>query len=275
MSTVVDPTQAVIDANKKAGYSSTPAANANSTTGLSADFNFFLRMLTTQLTNQDPTEPMDVSQMTQQIVQFSQVEQQVQSNSKLDALLASNKTVTYQSQLATAAGYIGREVETAGASGQVYAGQGAFSYILPETATSVEVTVKNSAGTIVYSGPGTTGKGRNVLLWDGVNSRSGKQEPDGVYSISVDAKDSKGATMKPETRSVWLVAGFETDKDGNVLLTVADKTVKFDEVLTVRPATRATFEYPDEDDTVTGGGDTPTDTDTADNDNDDTVEEAA
>ena len=251
-------------ANLKAGFS-----NEQQTAGtkLNADFNFFLKMLTTQLQHQDPSEPMDVSQMTQQITQMSGVEQQIQTNTKLDRLVASNAAVTYQSQLATAASYIGREVETAGSSGQVYAGQGAFSYILPERATSVEITLKNSAGQTVYTGPGAIDKGRNVLLWDGKSSGDKVQQPDGVYSMSISAKNAKGEVMKVETRSVGLVSGFERDKDGNVLLStgIGNGTVLFGDVLTVRPATRAVFDDPDDKvpengnggtDTVVGGNDT-------------------
>lgn len=245
---------AVAAANKKAGFD---ADKQGGNSQLNADFNFFLKMLTTQLQNQDPSEPMDVSQMTQQITQFSQVEQQVQTNTKLDKLVASNATVTRQSQLATASNYIGREIETAGSSGQVYAGQGAFSYILPERAQSVELVIKNAAGETVFSGAGSTNPGRNVLLWDGKNSNTGNYEPDGIYSISVSAKDTKGGALKAETRAVWLVAGFETDKDGNVNLNVGNVTVPYEDVLTVRPATRAIFEpEPGEDSTAGGGNDT-------------------
>src|SRR6478735_928261 len=88
---------AVASANKANGK----ATSAQEAGGqLNADFNFFLKMLTTQLTNQDPSEPMDTSQMSQQIATFSGVEQQVQTNSRLDKLLASNTSTSQQSQLA-------------------------------------------------------------------------------------------------------------------------------------------------------------------------------
>ncbi len=244
-------------ANQKAGFST---EQQTAGTKLNADFNFFLKMLTTQLQNQDPSEPMDVSQMTQQITQFTQVEQQVQTNSKLDALVKSNANTVYQSQLATATTYIGREIETAGSSGQVYGGQGAFSYILPAQAQSVEITLRNSAGSIVYTGPGALDKGRNVLLWDGKDSTNHDQQPDGIYTMSVSAKGADGKFITAETRSVGLVSGFERDKNGDLLLStgIGTGSVPFGNVLTVRPATRATFTDPEPDptDTVTGGNDT-------------------
>jgi len=51
---------------------------------LSQDFDDFLQLLTTQLQNQDPLNPMDSNEFTNQLVQFSQVEQQINSNQKLD-----------------------------------------------------------------------------------------------------------------------------------------------------------------------------------------------
>jgi flagellar basal-body rod modification protein FlgD len=250
---------AVAAANKANGLADKAAQTANGS--INADFNFFLKMLTTQLTNQDPTAPMDTSQMTQQIATFSGVEQQVQTNSKLDALVASNSATVQAGQLASASNYIGREVETQGASGQVYGGQGAFSYILPSEAKTVAITIKDAKGNIVFEGNGTTAKGRNTLLWDGHDSDNDVQQPDGVYSISVVAKDAAGKAITAETRSVWYVSGFEKDSDGTVELNVADQTVKLDDVLTVRPPTRANLDPGDDttsggDDTTTGGDDT-------------------
>lgn len=245
-------------ANEKAGFST---EQQNAGTKLNADFNFFLRMLTTQLQNQDPSEPMDVSQMTQQITQFTQVEQQVATNTKLDTLLKSNAATVYQSQISTAAGYIGREIETKGNTGQVYGGQGAFSYILPAGVKEVQLTIKNEKGEVVFEGKGGTKTGRNVMLWDGRDSDNQEQQPDGIYTLTVKATDASGKAAAAETRGTWLVGGFEKDKDGNIMLNVDDKAVYLEDVLNVRPATRAVFEYPDEDeegegnDTTAGGGD--------------------
>ena len=83
------------------------AAAASPRTGISADFNSFLRMLTTQLQNQDPTKAMDAQQMTQQLVQFSSVEQQLAMNQNLDRLVSLQQT----SQVVAAAPLMGRVVE--------------------------------------------------------------------------------------------------------------------------------------------------------------------
>src|SRR5215469_8865250 len=77
----------------------TPATNANGTQSssnalnqLSGNFSTFLTLLTTQLKNQDPTSPMDSNQFTQQLVEFSQVEQQINTNSNLNTLITQGQT---------------------------------------------------------------------------------------------------------------------------------------------------------------------------------------
>ena len=198
-------------------------------------FDFFLKMLTTQLKNQDPTEPMDVSQMSAQIAQYSSVEQQVKTNDRLDQLLKSNKA----SELSTAVSYISREVESIGNTGSVLGGQGGFSYVLPKPAQNVEITITDLTGRAVFKGTGTTKQGTNLVVWDGVNSFTGQREADGTYRLSVSAKDASGAAVTAEPRAVGIVQAVKSDKDGNVVLTVGDQDVKFSDVLAVRVPTRA------------------------------------
>lgn len=201
---------------------------------LSGDVDFFLSLLTTQLKNQDPTTPFDTTQLTQQIAQFSGVEQQVKTNANLEKLLTSNT----QSQAATAVSYIGYETETAGADGQVVGGQGAFSYILPSAAANVTVTLTNASGSVVFQGQGAKNAGRNVLVWDGVNSSTGKKEPDGIYKIAIKATDDTGKNLVAQTRSVGIVSGVETGTDGTINLNVGTRKVTLDKILAVRSPTR-------------------------------------
>ena len=208
---------------------------------LSSDVNFFLKMLTTQLQNQDPTQPLDTNQFTQQIAQYSGVQQQVSTNSNLEKLLAAMN----RSTSATAVGYINHEVETVGNTGEVIGGQGAFSYILPKAAATAEITITNSAGVVVYRGQGNKTAGRNIVLWDGVNYATKQKEPDGVYKIAVTAKDSQDKAITAETRAVAIVSGVETDATGGTILTThGNAQVKFEDVLAVREATRAVLDDP-------------------------------
>src|ERR1700724_4418740 len=87
-----------------------PAASTASTTDsmkqLSGNFSTFLTLLTTQLKNQDPTSPMDSNQFTQQLVMYSQVEQQIDSNTNLKTLISQGSS----NAAAVTTGYLGKKV---------------------------------------------------------------------------------------------------------------------------------------------------------------------
>src|SRR5476649_2407617 len=86
------------------------AAASTAQKTLAGNFNTFLTLLTTQLQNQDPLSPMDSNQFTQQLVQFSQVEQQINTNDNLKSLITqgTNQTGAY------AVSYLGKAVTIAG-----------------------------------------------------------------------------------------------------------------------------------------------------------------
>jgi flagellar basal-body rod modification protein FlgD len=93
--------------NPTSAAGQTPAA-ATAKTGDKnmVDYNSFLRLLVTQMQNQDPTEPMESSQFLSQLASFSNVEQSVQLNTKIDSLVA-------MSQISQANGLIGRVATSA------------------------------------------------------------------------------------------------------------------------------------------------------------------
>lgn len=82
---------------------------ANETGKNTVDYNSFLKLLVTQMQNQDPTQPMDPTQYVSQLATFSNVEQAVQINSKLETLIG-------QTSLTQAAGWVGRTVSNADGS---------------------------------------------------------------------------------------------------------------------------------------------------------------
>jgi len=96
------------------GGSSAPAAATAKPAGSTLDYSAFLKLLIAQMKNQDPTEPMDTAQYMGQLAAFSQVEQSVSANAKLDSLITSSAL-----QIADAA--VGRTVTSADGSvtGQV------------------------------------------------------------------------------------------------------------------------------------------------------------
>ena len=127
-----------------AGPSTTATPGSSGT--LSASFDSFLKLLTAQLQHQDPLSPMDATQFTSQLVQFSTVEQAVQTNSQLGQLTK----LMQAGSLTSALGLVGMKVSYGG--GQVELGQqgGAnIAYSLPQGADKVTITIRNASGTVV------------------------------------------------------------------------------------------------------------------------------
>src|ERR1700734_3803346 len=141
----------------------------SSTTGnsamdqLSGNFDTFLQLLTTQLQNQDPLDPMDSNQFTQQLVEFSQVEQQIDSNTNLQTLISQG---TSQSG-AYATSYLGKTVTVSGGKGALTNGEATWNYNLGAQASSALLTVTNASGQTIYTGAGPTAQGSNSFTWNG------------------------------------------------------------------------------------------------------------
>jgi flagellar basal-body rod modification protein FlgD len=174
-----------------AAASTTAATGNNSATSLAGNFNTFLTLMTTQLKNQDPTNPVDSNQFTQQLVAFAGVQQQVESNTYLQQLLAA----TQANQVGTASSFVGTTIQATGNQGALTGGATDFGYNLAAAATSAQVTITDSTGAVVFTGPGPTAAGPNVVQWNGNNTITGATEPDGIYTISVKAADSAGNTI--------------------------------------------------------------------------------
>ena len=171
--------------------SASSGSGASSATSLASNFNTFLNLLTTQLQNQDPTNPVDSNQFTQQLVEFAGVQQQVQGNTYLQQILAA----TQGNQVSSASSYIGTTIQATGNQASLSGGKATFGYTLPSAASNVQVTVKDSTGNTVFTGTGTGNSGSNTVSWNGTNNLTGVSEPAGVYSISVSATAANGTAI--------------------------------------------------------------------------------
>lgn len=196
----------------------------------------FLKLLVTQMKNQDPTNPMDNQQLTAQMAQFSSLEQLMNINTGLSSLLsASNSTTSAQ-----ALSLIGKEVTVQGHNTYVTGGKGAdISMGLSGNASSVTVTIEDQNGNVVRKI--TTGgmqAGPQSLKWDG-NSDAGSPLPDGIYSYSVDAKDVSGKTMDVTTYAKGIATTISFDK-GVAYVHIGDLKFMLSEIVQVNDAPSAT-----------------------------------
>jgi flagellar basal-body rod modification protein FlgD len=165
------------------------------------DFTMFLKLLTTQMQNHDPLDPMDTSQYTQQLVQYSQVEQSIQQTGLLRDMLGRLSA----NDMTQAAALIGREVEF----DSVIAGHGdgaaaSWSWSLPRSAAALTGEVVDSSGrtvaTVTLDPAATSGR----YSWDGQLAGGGRA-PDGAYQLRLSAEDPAGDGVPVTVRSVGTV----------------------------------------------------------------------
>ncbi len=156
-------------------------------TRLSDNYDTFLVLLTAQLQNQDPLAPMDSTQFTQQLVQFSQVEQQIRTNEQLESLVSH-----YQAASAGAAiSYLGRDALIESNTTSLSNGAASWGYTLGSAANDVTLEVRDARGRTVFETTGLRSEGSHLFNWDGKDA-DGNQLPDGAYSLVVNARSEAG-----------------------------------------------------------------------------------
>jgi flagellar basal-body rod modification protein FlgD len=193
--------------------------------GISPDYQSFLKLLTAQMRNQDPTKPTDSTQFVAQLAQFSSVEQQMAANQKLDKLAEALSTST----VSAAASVLGRKVETKTDS-LVVANDGAtFSYTVPEGQTKVEAVLRNEAGAVVGRIPLLTTVGEQQKVWDGKGTDGG-QVPAGRYKFTVTGTNNKGDTSGLNAFARDVVKEVIDGTDGIYIVTEGKAKVKLGDV---------------------------------------------
>ncbi len=175
---------------------------------IASNFQDFLKLLTTQLRNQDPTAPLDTNQFTQQLVMFAQVEQQLATNQSLERLIRLQET----SQLTALTGLIGRTVEAEAGAIVLQNSVGRGAYTLRADATATTVVIRDAAGRILAQLAGESRAGRHEFAWDGRDA-FGRRLPDGVYRVSVEARRGSGVEPVPTT-VIGRITGAERTEGG-------------------------------------------------------------
>jgi flagellar basal-body rod modification protein FlgD len=208
-------------ANASANVSNSGTTAANPLTSLAGNFNDFLSLLTTQLQNQDPTSPMDTSQFTSQLVQFTGVAEQITANSTLSQILTVNQT----QQLTQASGLVGQQVTFTGGTLPLQNGSAQVDF-QTTSAEPVQITVTNSSGIAVQSQTVNATSGANTWTWNGTDA-SGRQQPDGSYTVAVTAA---GAALP--FQSVGTVTGAEQVNQA-VQLQFGTTTVPYSQVVSM------------------------------------------
>ena len=179
------------------------ATATNALAKLTGNFDDFLKLLTTQLKNQDPTAPMDTNQFTSQLVQFTAVSQQIGTNATLNQLLSASLT----QQLGQASSLVGTDVSISGSMLPLQKGVARIDF-QSSGAQPVQISVYDADGLPVHSHEVDAANGANTWTWDG-KGPEGQQLPDGAYTVAASA-----AGTNLDVRSTGRVTGAEQSKEG-------------------------------------------------------------
>ena len=210
-----------------AAAATTTPATAESK-GVADNFDSFLQLLTTQLKNQNPLEPMDTNEFTNQLVQFSSVEQSVKTNTNLEKLLE----MTASNSSTAMVGYIGKEVVADGAETRLENGTATWNYELAQPASEAAITIRDAAGRIIFNESRALPAGKSTYEWNG-RDNNGVQVPAGAYAITIDTRDATGKPIKVSTGVSGTVKSVDMS-GSEPLLSVDGVTVKLSSIREIR-----------------------------------------
>nr|WP_321980571.1 flagellar hook capping FlgD N-terminal domain-containing protein [uncultured Cohaesibacter sp.] len=179
------------------------------------NYETFLTVLTTQIQHQDPMDPMDSSQFTEQLVQFSGVEQQIKSNEQLENL-ASMMT---SSNALGVLNFVGTTVTIDGS--QSYLNDfGSTSYSFSsDAAGTADISIRTVDGTTVYTTNDVDiSEGDQTFTWNGTDN-SGNRLPSGTYVIEFDTTNEDGGTeVTIDTDAVGVVSNVDLSSSVPMLM---------------------------------------------------------
>lgn len=214
-----------------AASSSTTSKTDAAIDSLNDTYNNFLLLLTKQLQNQDPLNPMDTAQFTQQLVGFSQVEQQIASNKSLERLISLQSSTN----AFNAVSFLGNEVAVDSDRVSLKDGKARFQYDIEHSAGQAVLSIYDARGQIVLVQQANKGVGSYNVDWNGKDA-FGNQLPDGQYRVAVSYNDEQGKTYSSKITSFGVVDSTEIT-DGEVTLFVGPVGFPIDKVLKVTKPT--------------------------------------
>ena len=195
-------------------------------TALSGNFSNFLGMLMTQLQNQDPTSPLDTNQFTQELVQFSGVEQQINTNASLTQLIQ----LTQSGQVMQGTSMTGKQVTVTATQVPLQGGKGIVGFTAP-VAEPAAIVIAGANGQVIRSVSLNAAAGQNSWSWDGTDN-SGATVPDGAYNVSVIGANADGSTSPLSFTVTGTATGVQNTSSG-LQLDLGALTVGFGAVQSV------------------------------------------
>jgi flagellar basal-body rod modification protein FlgD len=227
---------ASVAAQQNSALAAATAATSNTTTAapagstalnsLSANFGDFLKLLMTQLQNQDPTSPLDTNQFTSELVQFSSVEQQINTNTSLTQLIQ----LTQAGEVMQGSVMTGKQVTVASDHLALQNGKAMIQFST-STAQPVAIAIYSDTGAKLRDATLTSVKGSNTWTWDGTDA-SGRTLPDGAYKVAVAGANTNGTVAALPFSVVGTATGVLSQSNG-MQLRVGALSVDFSKVQSV------------------------------------------
>ncbi|MFY0636832.1 flagellar hook assembly protein FlgD [Maricaulis maris] len=212
------------------GLGSSSPALANSQTGLADNFEMFLTLLTEQMKNQDPLNPLDSTQFVNQLVDFSSVEQQIAQNQNLENLLLLQSAAAQSASVS----YIGRVATALTPQAMLTEGEASWEYTLPSEATTSSIIIRDAEDRIVARSDGETTAGSHDFTWDGLGE-GGNTLEDGVYSLEVIAQNADGDNIAVNIQAAARVTGVDLS-GSEVVVEMGGIRVPLSSVMSIKDA---------------------------------------
>jgi flagellar basal-body rod modification protein FlgD len=219
----------VVSGTTQQPASSSSSASLSGTTGatLAGNFQTFLTLLTTQLQNQNPLDPLDTNQFTSQLVQFASVEQQLKTNDQLTTLVSLQQTA----QSTQALTFVGKTAVVDGSTAALSNSSATWDINVP-TNSNVNLTITNSTGQTVFTGSYQVNAGNNQpFTWNG-KGNDGTQWPDGQYKLTATAADSAGNSVAVGTQIQGVVSSVDLTQSPP-LLTINGQTYTVSQIKSI------------------------------------------
>jgi flagellar basal-body rod modification protein FlgD len=215
------------------GTGSSTNGTGISRTTLANNFETFLTLLTTQLQHQNPLDPLDTNQFTQQLVAFAGVEQQLRTNDNLESLVKLSKIA----HNATALSFVGLNVTAEGATTELREGLAVW-YLSSPRPVQATISIQDANGSTVFTETKTLDATIQSYQWNGRTS-TGTIAPPGAYKIVVTAKDAAGQAVAVDTNFSGVVDQVDVSGEEPLLL-IGATLVTLDQIRSVQRPTLPT-----------------------------------
>lgn len=221
----------VTDVTSSLAAAQTAPGSQTAMKSLSSDYDNFLKLLTAQIANQDPLEPMDASTFVSQLTELTQVEQTITSNANLEKILDKISGAGMGEELQL----LGRSVVTEGETFTLKDGASRLSYTLEGQASRAKAVIRDLDGSVLreITDLPRAGKTRHEIAWNGKAS-DGMPLADGTYKITIEAKTAEDEAIKAKTYVEGRVAELAMQNGAPVLRLASGQEISSIDILSVR-----------------------------------------